>query len=72
MEPFYVPQDVYDHMDKVKESLKAPEEDWNARFAAYCEKYPEMKEMCIRDSLKGGKYRQNPVCDPVRGIRSGQ
>lgn len=45
MEPFYVPQDVYDHMDKVKESLKAPEEDWNARFAAYCEKYPEMKEL---------------------------
>ncbi len=45
MEPFYVPQDVYDHMAKVKESLKAPEEDWNARFAAYCEKYPEMKEL---------------------------
>lgn len=45
MEPFYVPQDVYDHMNKVKESLKAPEEDWNARFAAYCEKYPEMKEL---------------------------
>ena len=47
MEPFYVPQDVYDHMAKVKESLKAPEEDWNARFAAYCEKYPEMKELWI-------------------------
>ena len=38
MEPFYVPQDVYDHMAKVRESLKAPEEEWNARFAAYCEK----------------------------------
>ena len=45
MEPFYVPQDVYDHMAKVRESLKAPEEEWNARFAAYCEKYPEMKEL---------------------------
>ena len=44
-EPFFVPQDVYDHMETVKERLKAPEEAWKARFAQYCEKYPEMKEL---------------------------
>ena len=45
MEPFFVPQDVYDHMETVKERLKTPEEEWKARFALYCEKYPEMKEL---------------------------
>ena len=45
MEPFFVPQDVYDHMETVKERLKAPEEEWKARFTQYCEKYPEMKEL---------------------------
>ena len=44
-ESFFVPQDVYDHMETVKERLKAPEEAWKARFAQYCEKYPEMKEL---------------------------
>ena len=45
MGPFFVPQDVYDHMETVKERLKTPEEEWKARFALYCEKYPEMKEL---------------------------
>lgn len=45
MEPFYVPQDVYDHMVDVRTSLKKDEEEWNQLFAVYCEKYPEMKEL---------------------------
>ena len=32
-------------METVKERLKTPEEEWKARFALYCEKYPEMKEL---------------------------
>lgn len=44
-EPFYVPQDVYDHMETVKEKLKQPQEQWQQMFEEYCKAYPEMKEL---------------------------
>lgn len=44
-EPFYVPQEVYDHFASIaKENAKA-EDTWNAMFAEYCAKFPEMKEL---------------------------
>ncbi|MBQ1377600.1 MAG: transketolase, partial [Lachnospiraceae bacterium] len=42
-EPFYVPEEVYDHYKALSENLAKDEEAWNALFADYCEKYPEMK-----------------------------
>ncbi len=44
-EPFYVPQEVYDNYSAIVDGLGAAEETWNAMFAEYCEKYPEMKEL---------------------------
>ncbi len=44
-EAFYVPQEVYDNYKAITEGLGAAEESWNAMFAEYCEKYPEMKEL---------------------------
>ena len=44
-EPFYVPQEVYDNYSSIVDGLGAAEEKWNAMFAEYCEKYPEMKEL---------------------------
>ena len=42
-EPFYVPEEVYDHYKALSKNLAKDEEAWNALFADYCEKYPEMK-----------------------------
>ncbi|MBR0086105.1 MAG: transketolase [Lachnospiraceae bacterium] len=42
-EPFYVPEEVYDHYKALSENLAKDEEAWKALFAEYCEKYPEMK-----------------------------
>ena len=44
-EPFYVPQDVYEHMKTVKEKLKQPHKQWEQMFEEYCRAYPEMKEL---------------------------
>ena len=44
-EPFFVPQDVYDHYRAVAEEKAKAEDAWNALFAEYCDKYPEMKEL---------------------------
>ena len=44
-EPFYVPKEVYDHYRQLIESKADAEEKWNVLFAAYCEKYPEQKEL---------------------------
>ena len=43
-EPFYVPEEVYENYRKLTSELGKAEEAWNALFAAYCEKYPDMKE----------------------------
>lgn len=44
-EPFFVPQEVYDNYNTIVDGLGAAEEAWNAMFAEYCEKYPEMKDL---------------------------
>ena len=43
-EPFYVPDEVYAHYQELAKKGAAAEEKWNAMFAEYCEKFPEMKE----------------------------
>ena len=44
-EPFFVPEEVYDHYKEIVEGLQPSEDAWNKMFAEYCEKYPEMKEL---------------------------
>ena len=43
-ESFYVPDEVYEHFNKLSAAKAADEEAWNALFAEYCEKFPEMKK----------------------------
>ena len=45
MEPFYVPDEVYAHYQELAKKGAAAEEKWNALFADYCAKYPEMKDL---------------------------
>ncbi len=42
---FYVPDEVYDNYAAITEEKGKVEEAWNALFADYCAKYPEMKEL---------------------------
>lgn len=42
-EPFYVPEEVYANYNAISAEKAKAEEAWNAMFAEYCEKYPEMK-----------------------------
>lgn len=44
-ESFVIPQDVYDNYKKIAEANAKEEEAWNAMFADYAQKYPEMKEL---------------------------
>ena len=44
-EPFYVPQEVYDHYAKAAEEKAETEAAWNVMFAAYCQEYPEMEAL---------------------------
>ena len=44
-DPFYVPEEVYDNYKALAAQGAAAEEKWNALFAEYCEKFPEMKEL---------------------------
>ena len=43
-EAFYVPEEVYEHCNAISAGKAKLEEEWNAMFAEYCAKYPEMKE----------------------------
>lgn len=43
-EPFYVPDEVYANYKAIAAEKAKDEEAWNAMFAEYCEKYPEMKK----------------------------
>ena len=43
-EAFYVPEEVYDNYKAISAEKAKAEETWNAMFAEYCQKYPEMKE----------------------------
>ena len=44
-EPFYVPQEVYDNYSELAKTGAEKEAEWNALFADYCEKYPDMKAL---------------------------
>ena len=43
-DPFHVPDEVYKNFESLRESQAAVMAKWDQMFAAYCEKYPEMKE----------------------------
>lgn len=45
MEPFYVPDEVYDNYKAHAEKGAETEAKWNALFDEYCSHYPEMKEL---------------------------
>lgn len=45
MEPFYVPDEVYDNYKSIAAENAKAEDEWNKMFAGYCEKYPEMKKL---------------------------
>ena len=45
MEPFFVPQEVYENYSRIAEEKAEAEAAWNVMFAAYCEEYPEMEEL---------------------------
>lgn len=42
---FEVPKEVYDHYKELADNMEKAEDKWNELFAAYVEKYPEMKEL---------------------------
>lgn len=42
---FFVPQEVYDNAAKIVEENQKEEDAWNAMFAEYCAKFPEMKQL---------------------------
>ena len=42
-EPFFVPDEVYDHYRQLAEGKKAAEDQWKQMFEEYCQAYPEMK-----------------------------
>ena len=42
---FEVPKEVYDHYKQLADNMAKAEDKWNELFAAYVEKYPEMKEL---------------------------
>lgn len=44
-EPFYVPDEVYENYKELAKKGAVAEEKWNALFADYCKKFPEMKEL---------------------------
>ncbi len=44
-EAFVIPQDVYDNFAQKAKKGQDAEDNWNKLFKAYCEKYPEKKEL---------------------------
>ena len=42
---FEVPKEVYGHYKELADNMAKAEDKWNELFAAYVEKYPEMKEL---------------------------
>ncbi|MDD6208003.1 MAG: transketolase [Clostridiales bacterium] len=45
MEPFFVPEEVYDHVKKIVQEKAKDEESWNDLFARYSEAYPEKRRL---------------------------
>lgn len=60
-ESFVIPQDVYDNYKKIAEANAKEEEAWNAMFADYAQKYPEMKELW--DTYHDDKKRAEKLWD---------
>lgn len=60
-ESFVIPQDVYDNCKKIAEANAKEEEAWNAMFADYAQKYPEMKELwdTYHDKKRAEKFWDN-------------
>lgn len=54
-EAFYVPEEVYANTAAVQAKGAAAEEAWNAMFAEYCEKYPELAQKW-NDYFNGNGY----------------
>ena len=44
-EPFFVPQEVYDHYREIAAGLVPAEEKWNRMFAEWSEKYPDLRAL---------------------------
>ena len=44
-EPFFIPQEVYDHFNEIAAQKAEAEAAWNVMFAAYCEEFPEMEAL---------------------------
>ena len=44
-EPFYVPEEVYEHFRKAAEEKAETEAAWKVMFAVYCEEYPELETL---------------------------
>lgn len=44
-EPFFVPQEVYEHFSGAAQEKAEVEAAWNVMFTAYCEEYPEMERL---------------------------
>ncbi|MCD4837432.1 transketolase [Neobacillus sedimentimangrovi] len=64
-EDFYVPQDVYDHFQKlIVEQGEKKEKEWNELFAEYKNEYPELAtqlEQALRGELPEGWDQGIPV-----------
>jgi len=43
-EPFFVPEDVYTHMERIIDEKDAKRKEWNEKFAEYRNKHPELAE----------------------------
>lgn len=48
-EPFFVPEEVYEHYNKLAAKGAASQDNWNGMFAKYCEQYPELKAQLDSD-----------------------
>lgn len=44
-EPFFVPEEVYNHYKAIADKNAAKEEEWNSMFAEYLQKFPEERKM---------------------------
>ena len=69
-EPFYVPEEVYEHFAKAAREKAEAEAAWKVMFAAYCEEYPEtvsythlgrvhgMDPEAVQMLIDGAKHRE--------------
>ncbi len=65
LEPsFFIPEDALNHFRKALEQGQKAEEEWNARFSAYCQTFPELGkeiQMIMRGELPEGWNSDLPV-----------